>query len=368
MMRVLHVYTGNLYGGIERMLATLAAAQRAVPGAEHEVALCFDGRLERELRLSGTPPHLLGPVLRRRPWTVLRGRARLRRLLAGGGYQAAVCHAAWSLGVFGGTVHRGGVPLVFWQHDFVHHTGWADRAARRARPVLVISNSRASLDTLGAFLPGAPARVLHYPVEPTAPAGGDRESVRAEMGVRPGEVVIVQASRMEGWKGHPLHLEALARIRELPWVCWMAGGAQRPAEARYLEGLRAQAERLGIAGRVRFLGDRRDVPRLLAGADLFCQPNAGPEPFGIAFVEAMYAGLPVVGVAMGGAPEVVDPACGILVPPGDAEALAGALARLVADAGERGRLGAAGPAHARAMCDPARQVRRLNELLAEVAP
>ncbi|HEU4561392.1 MAG TPA: glycosyltransferase, partial [Longimicrobium sp.] len=245
MMRVLHVYAGNLYGGIERMLATLAAAQRAVPGAEHQVALCFEGRLERELREAGAPPHLLGPVLRRRPLSVVRGRRRLRRLLAGGGYHAVVCHAAWALGVFGGTVRRGGVPLVFWQHDFVHRPRWVDRVARRARPALVISNSRASLETLAAFLPGVPAQVLHYPVEPAAPGGEDRESVRAGMGVRPGEVVIVQASRMEAWKGHALHLEALARIRHLPWVCWMAGGAQRPAEARYLEQLQAQAARLG---------------------------------------------------------------------------------------------------------------------------
>ena len=56
------------------------------------------------------------------------------------------------------------------------------------------------------------------------------------------------------------------------------------------------------------------------------------------------------------------------MPPGDAAALAEALARLVGDAEERRRLGAAGPAHARELCDPARQVRRLNELLAEAVP
>jgi glycosyltransferase involved in cell wall biosynthesis len=358
MMRVLHLYSGNLYGGIEAMLGTLARTQHAAPGAEHHFALCFTGRLERELREAGSAPFLLGPVSRGRPWTVARGRARLRRLLAGGGFHAAVCHAAWALGVFGRTVERAGVPLVFWQHDFADRTRWIDRTARATRPALVISNSRASRATLRGFLPGVRAEVLHYPVPAPEPLADDRGAVRAELGAGPGEVVVVQASRMEAWKGHALHLEALARIRGLPWVCWMAGGAQRPAEARYLAELRALAARLGIAGRIRWLGERRDV---------LCQPNAGPEPFGIAFVEAMYAGLPVVGVALGGAPEVVDPACGVLVPPADPAALAAALARLVGDAGERRRVGAAGPAHARALCDPVRQVARLDLLLAGVA-
>jgi glycosyltransferase involved in cell wall biosynthesis len=49
---------------------------------------------------------------------------------------------------------------------------------------------------------------------------------------------------------------------------------------------------LRIADRVRFAGQRDDVPRLLAAADLHCQPNSSPEPFGVAFVEALAAGLP----------------------------------------------------------------------------
>ena len=72
------------------------------------------------------------------------------------------------------------------------------------------------------------------------------------------------------------------------------GGAQRSHEAVYLAELRQAADRAGIGDRVRFLGQRTDVPDLLAAADVFCQPNTGPEPFGIAFVEALYAGLPVV--------------------------------------------------------------------------
>jgi glycosyltransferase involved in cell wall biosynthesis len=77
----------------------------------------------------------------------------------------------------------------------------------------------------------------------------------------------------------------------------------------------------------------------------------------------MYAGLPVVATALGGATEVVDASCGLLVPPGDAPALAAALRRMIEDPVERRRLGAAGPARAHALCDPGAQIGRLRELL-----
>ena len=116
------------------------------------------------------------------------------------------------------------------------------------------------------------------------------------------------------------------------------------------------------------MGERADVPDLLAAADIHCQPNSAPEPFGLAFVEALYASLPVVSSDAGGVPEIVTPACGILVPPGDAEALRAALASLIADPERRTVLGAAGPARARALCDPQRQLELLEAALATAHP
>src|SRR4029077_2024641 len=113
---------------------------------------------------------------------------------------------------------------------------------------------------------------------------------------------------------------------------------------RYLEALRAEAAALGIAPRVNFLGQRGDVARLLAAADIHCQPNTGPEPFGITFIEALYAGLRVVTSAIGGALEIVDDSCGILVEPNDPAALAAVLGRLIEDRGLAALLGGAGPA------------------------
>ena len=106
--------------------------------------------------------------------------------------------------------------------------------------------------------------------------------------------------------------------------------------------------RPGAASRIGFAScvSARTCRRCWPSADIHCQPNTGPEPFGIAFVEALYAGLPVVTTRLGGALEIVNETCGVLVPPGDAGALAAALRRLIADPAERSRLGRAGPARA----------------------
>ena len=106
----------------------------------------------------------------------------------------------------------------------------------------------------------------------------------------------------------------------------------------------------GVA--VRFLGERDDVPALMAAADIYCQPNITPEPFGIAFVEALAAGLPVVTTAMGGALEIVDERCGILVREPRRSSSPTALQRLIDGPALRAALGAAGPAQARRVSDP----------------
>jgi glycosyltransferase involved in cell wall biosynthesis len=188
------------------------------------------------------------------------------------------------------------------------------------------------------------------------------------MGCTDEEVVIVQVSRMEPWKGHEIHLRALGRLRAVPrWVAWFVGGAQRQCEAEYERGLRGLAADLGLGDRVRFLGQREDVRRLLAAADLYCQPNTGAEPFGLSYVEALGAGLPVVASDMGGAAEIVTADTGVLVPEGDVDALASVLRRLIWDHSERERLGRGGPARAAAVSDPARQLTALADFLGGVA-
>ncbi|MCY1016828.1 glycosyltransferase [Pyxidicoccus sp. MSG2] len=366
-MRVLHVYSGNLYGGVETFLHTVAREQGRQPGLTHAFALCFEGRLAAELRETGAELHLLGEARVGRPWTVWRARVALRELLKRERYDAVLCHAIWPQALFGPVARAAGVPLVFYQHDALNGRHWLERWARVTAPDLVITNSRYSAGTLAAVYPHARSRLAYCPV--LAPARTDTEGralLRAELGAGDGDVVIVQTSRMQEWKGQRLLLEALGRLRQVPgWRAWVAGGAQRPEEETYLAGLKAQAEGLGLTDRVSFLGQRSDVPQLLRAADIHCQPNVSAEPFGIAFVEALQAGLPVVTTAMGGPLEIVDYSCGVLVPPRPAP-LATELRKLIEHPEVRQRLGAAGPARAAKLCDPSVYLRNLDEALRDV--
>ncbi|ATB45465.1 glycosyltransferase family 4 protein [Corallococcus macrosporus] len=364
-LRVLHVSSGNLYGGIETLLHTVAREQGRHPALAHAFALCFEGRLSQELRDAGAALHVLGPARTGRPWSVWRARSVLRALLRAGRFDGVICHAIWPQALFGPVVRAVGVPLVFFQHDALSGAHWLERWARVTPPDLVLANSRFTAGTLASVYPRAPCRVSHCPVPapPPALAPAERARLREELGAAEGDVVILQASRMQSWKGQRLLLEALGRLRRVPgWRAWVAGGAQRPEERAYLDGLRAQAKQLGVEDRVRFLGQRSDVPSLLRAADLHCQPNVKPEPFGLAFVEALQAGVPVVTTGMGGALEIVDASCGVVVPP-EPGALARALAALIENPRTRAALGAAGPARALAVGDAGAFLRGMEEAL-----
>ncbi len=272
-MRVLHVYSGNLFGGIESMLVTLARERDRCPAMTPEFALAFDGRLAGALRDAGATVHQLPEARLSRPLTVHRMRAALERLTETRAVDRVVCHAAWSQAMAGRAVRRAGRPLVFWAHDVLTGRHWIERLARRVPPDLAIANSRFTAGSVAAIYPHAPLAVVHPPVDVSAfarAADGRREArrvIRAELATPEDATVIVQASRLEAWKGHAVLLAALERMRAPNWTAWIAGGAQRPAEAAYAAELEALVDRLGLRSRVRFLGDRADVPRVLAAAD-----------------------------------------------------------------------------------------------------
>lgn len=364
-MRVLHINAGNLFGGVETLLITLARFRALTPDVELEFGLCFDGPLSAELKRIGVPVATLGETRVRNPLSVINARRRLAALIQREPYDAVVCHMAWAHAIFGPVVRSSGVPLVEWQHLASDGKHWLERWSRWSSPELVICNSRFTAERLPASLRGGSVEVVYCPVAP--PRGyseAERLAARAELETSPDAVVIVLASRMQEWKGHRLLLEAARELRGVgQWIIWIVGGPQREFESRYFDGLREMASACGIADRVRFVGEVREVDRLLAAADIHCQPNATPEPFGIAFIEALYAGIPVVTTQIGAALEIVNSSCGVMVPPADPNALAAALKRLI-EAGEgRRRLGKAGPARARELCDPAQQMDLLRTTL-----
>jgi glycosyltransferase involved in cell wall biosynthesis len=369
-LRVLHLNSGNLYGGVETLLVTLARLRHLCEGMEPQFALCHEGRLSRELLAAGVAVHQLGKVRISRPWTVWRARRRLRELLSEEQFDLVICHMPWSLAVFGKAVRASGHKLGFWAH--ARHTGrnWLERLARRTTPDLAIGNSRFTAAGLADIFPNVPNVVIYPPVElaESAEVHQWRSIVRKQQHVNENTVVIIQVSRVEACKGHFLHLQALARLKDISssWVCWVAGGAQRPEEEQYLRRLQDATTELGLNERVKFLGQRSDVPQLLAAADIFCQPNETPDSFGIAFVEALWAGRPVITTAMGGAKEIIDNSCGVLVEAGNADLLAASLQRLIESPELRASLGRGGVSRALQLCNPATQMTSLGSSIRTV--
>ena len=371
-IKVLHVYAGNLFGGVETLLVTLAQERNLCPQLQSHFALCFEGRLAAELRTTGIEVHMIDKVRVSRPWTVWRARNQLARLLDKECFDVVICHSCWSQAIFGSVVRSHNLPLVFWCHDPPTGQHWLEQWAKQTLPDLAITNSRYTLAAIPKLYPGIPSHHYYLPV--SFPHSFNhlsvRNAVRAELNTPQDAVVIIQASRMERFKGQSVLLSSLAQLRDtanLPnWICWIAGGGQRSHEAEFLQELKAQAETLGIAKRIKFLGQRADVPRLLAASDIYCQPNISPEGFGIAFVEALYAGLPVVTTAIGGGLEIVNDSCGRLIAPNDSNALSLVLRSLMTNPGERADLSAGGPSRAKQLCHPAKQMDELYDLLCQV--
>jgi glycosyltransferase involved in cell wall biosynthesis len=373
-MRVLQINSGHLFGGIESLQLTLAQERALCPELDMEYALCFEGKTSEQLRAAGVVVHNLGAVRIRNVWTVAQARRTLSALLRERSYDAVICHGSWCLAIFAPAVRSTGLPLILWLHDPLKgKLDWLSWWAQRTQPDLVICNSRYTEHGLHHLYDPEKTRHTVVYCAVSAPvqrlSAGERSALRSSMGASDESCVIVQISRLDPHKGHMVHLEALGRLRDVPnWVCWQVAGPQRPHEAEYLELLRKTANRLGIGERVRFLGWQPDIRKLLAAADIFCQPNSAPEPFGITYIEALYAGLPVVASAMGGAIEIVNSDCGILTAAGDRGEVADALRRLITGTGVRRSLGAAGPHRAKELCDPGHRLHELYEQILTLCP
>jgi glycosyltransferase involved in cell wall biosynthesis len=312
---------------------------------------------------------LVGPVRRRYPWTVQKARRRLRELLGATGPDVVVMHGGWAQALLGAALQDTGVPLVRWFHGAPGPDDDWERRAAEFPPLRAVCNSRFTAAAAAPFLTGISADVVYPPVPPppSAPEAA-RTRLRLHAQATAATVVILLVARMEAGKGHAVLVEALAGLPgELDWQLWLAGGPQRPEEHRYLRALERQVKKSGRAPRVHFLGERHDTSALYAAADIYCQPNTAPDAFGLSFVEALYAGLPVVTSALGGAREIVTETCGVLVPPAEPAALAAALEPLVRDGERRAALGLSGPARAAELCDPDRQIGRLRDCLQAVA-
>jgi len=230
--------------------------------------------------------------------------------------------------------------LILWlHHPLAEETGLGAGEQARFRalesalmPLLrgAICPSRTSAAAAIAY-GMAPARVG------VAPPGTAKPATISERPRRDGVVRLLTVASVTPRKGHRVLIEALARLQRADWRLDCIGSLARdPACATDLRDAIAAS---GLAARVALHDEMR--PELLGAAydraDLFVLPSFH-EGYGMALAEAMAHGLPVVATRAGAIPDTVPASAGLLVPPGDSDALAAALARLLDDRAELARL------------------------------
>ena len=220
-------------------------------------------------------------------------------------------------------------PLIWHLHDIIspEHFGAMQRrlqvmlANARATKVIVPSQAAAT-----AFIEAGGRRDL-VEIVPNGlalpPEPRTARELRQSLGLPAGPLVGV-FSRLAAWKGQHVLVEALANLPDVG--CIIVGDALFGEQA-YAAELKQMVLARGLADRVRFLGHRSDVPKLMKAVDAMVHPSIDPEPFGRTLVEAMLAGVPVIATNAGAAPDILESGkAGTLVPPNDAPALARAIA------------------------------------------
>ena len=358
-VKVLQV-TGITVGGSAEHVLQLCESLPA-DRFDVRVALSGGGPLDAEIKATGlpvldyAPSHGDGhfkqaspdspPELARQFW-------RLRRHIREVGYDVVHTHtsvagamgriAAWSCR----TPVRVHMAHAFAGHEQVPQPRrWVFRQAEKVlglftTHVVVGSAAMRAEGLRQGVLRAGGVTVIHYAARMPAnePGPGDRERLRADLGLPPDAPVVALVGRIEDQKGvDHLLAAAPAVVEAVPQVHFVVvGDGSRRAESE------RQARELGLADRVHFTGWRHDLAAILRGIDVLAVPSRW-EAFGIVNLEAMSAAKPVVAFAVEGIPEVVlDGVTGLLCPAGDRECLARSLVRVLTDPELAARLGRAG--------------------------
>jgi len=370
-MRVLHIYSGNLFGGIETLLITLARERHLCPQMEPHFALCFEGKLSDALRRIGISVHILGNVKFSQPWTVWKARRQLSKVLHHLLPDIVINHETWTHCLAAPVIRYNGIPIIFWMHGWGVGNRWYEYLARKTSPTGILATSYYSSKSLSKIFPNGKTEVLYPPVSRLQfneeSRASSRNNIRDSLAISQESTVILTAGRVTPYKGYSLLIKALNRIKEIPnWVSLIVGTPQTKDESKYFSQIQKLVSKYGLQKQIKFLGYRNDVPLLMRAADLFCQANVGAEPFGIVFIEALYAGLPIVTTRLGGAIEIVTDGCGKLVEANNVGALSTALLELIADPEKRQKLGGNGLARAKELCDPYQRLSQLHIFLEKV--
>ena len=407
-------HTAKMGGGEIALLNLVSALDRE--RYRPVVVLAAEGALVAKLRAAGveTLVEPLGAdvIEARKDGLGLKSLLRVGQAWACCGYAFRLARLARRLGadlihtnslkadLYGGLAGRlAGIPVLWHVRDSIdgHYlpapVAALFRGLSRVVPTAVVANSESTLRTLrmgrrnltatvySGVAPAAPAlaslansgeadmrrQVVHdgYDAQAFGPPqvfGFRRAPGAAPAAPAPAFVALV--GRIADWKGQHVFIEAAALVRDrFPEARFQIIGAPLFGEHEYEASLHRQVAALGIGDRVAFLGFREDVPALLARADIVVHASTLGEPFGQVVIEGMAAGKPVIATDGGALPEIVLPGLtGLLVPMGDAPAMAEAMAALLSDPARASAMGAAGRERVRERFTIAHTVHRIEKI------
>ncbi|MBM3602207.1 MAG: glycosyltransferase family 4 protein [Alphaproteobacteria bacterium] len=325
-------------GGVQRGTMDLAGAlvkagwtsMVASAGGDHVPGL-----------VRGGSQHFTLPLASKNPWRMWRNAAALARLIRQ--HNIDLVHArsrapAWSAYW---ACRRTGVPLVTTFHGSYNHQ---HRLKRRYNAVMtfgqrVIAISGYIRDHIQQIYGTNPAKIRviqrgvnldHF--DPAKVAAGRMVQLAKEWQLPDGAAVIMLPGRLTRWKGQLLLLQALARLNR-PDVCTLLVGDDEGRTA-YRQELQQHLNDLGLSAQVKLVGRCQDMPAAYRLADVVVVPSLDPEAFGRTMAEGLAMGCLVVAADHGAAPEVLAQGqYGWLFTPGDAEALAAALAKALSLSG-----------------------------------
>ncbi len=349
----------------------LLPLMRGLRARGHEViGVCADGPLLDPVRAEGFRVEALPPLRSLSPLAMWRGYRALLRLFRAERPDMVHAHMPISGFLARLAARRAGVPRVAYTcHGFLFHQPgpWPRRAASFAMEFLAgrltdifLTVSEEEAKDAVRLRVARRASFTRNGRDPAVfrPDPRARADVRAELGVPQDRAAVVIVSRLVPHKGHADLVAAMERVPDAE--LWVAGDRLATDRGEDLGPMFAASS---LGPRLRLLGYRPDVARVLAAADVFALPSRF-EGLPMSVIEAMLTGLPVVASDVRGPREqVVDGETGWLAPPGDPARLAAALARLTGDADLRAKMGRAGRERAVALYDEARVVERTCELL-----
>lgn len=342
---VLQVLPALNGGGVERGTVEMTEAIARAGGTA--LVASAGGRMVPQLHAVGGE-HIALPLATKRPWSMAVNAGRIAALIRERGVQ--IVHArsrapAWSAWF---AARRIGVHFITTYHAPYGEGLPGKRAynAVMARGERVIAISQFIAREIERRHGTDPARIRTIPrgADPAVfdPARVSEERRRRLAGAwglsGAGEVVLLPA-RLSRWKGQAVLIDALARLNRADVTTVLVGGdPTRP----YARELAARAARLGVAERVRIAGHCDDMPAALALASVVVNASTEPEGFGRVIIEGQAMARPVIAADHGGAAETIDHGrTGWRVPPGDPDALAEAIAAVLAMPGDtRAALGA----------------------------